>query len=89
MSGAVAATASMIAVAGVLVGACLLAVTRDLRTALPVTLDLLMAAGLLRLTAAGTWQAIATAAAIVAVRKLVVLELASAPHIIENDTVVV
>jgi len=44
---------------------------RPLRRALPVLLDLLLAAGLLRLTQDGTWRAPSTAALVVVVRKLV------------------
>lgn len=47
-----------------------LAVTRTPRVALPVLLDLLLAAGLLRLTASTTWRALLTTALIVVVRKL-------------------
>ena len=50
----------------------MLARTRELQQALPVLLDLLLAAGLLRLTQDGTWRALTTAALVVGVRKLVV-----------------
>lgn len=46
------------------------AATRQLGAAAPVLLDLLLASGLLRLAAGGSWRALATAAAIVAVRRL-------------------
>ena len=58
--------------AALVVGLLVLLDTRRLSVALPVFLDLLLAAGLLRLSADGTWGALATAAALVAVRKLVV-----------------
>jgi len=52
--------------------------TRRITTALPVLLDLLLAAGLLRLSATGTWQAIASAAAIVVIRKLATTGISAA-----------
>ncbi len=61
-------------------GALAFAVTWRLRTGLGVLLDLLLAAGLLRLAAQPTWTGIATAAAIVAVRKLVGFGLAQVEH---------
>ena len=48
-----------------------LAVTRRPALALSVLLDLLMAAGLLRLVGQPTWQALATAAAIILLRRLI------------------
>ncbi len=57
---------------GLVCAAAGLARTRELSQALPVLLELLTAAGLLRLTAEATWQALATAAVIVGVRTLVV-----------------
>jgi hypothetical protein len=70
-------TAVLLAAAAVTLGALALASTRDLSAALGVLLDLLLAAGLLRLAALDTWTAIASAAALVAIRKLVVLALRS------------
>ncbi len=60
-----------------LVSALTLVATRNPWVALPVLLDLLLAAGLLRLSATASWRAIATAATIVAIRKLVGLGLAA------------
>ncbi len=57
--------------AGLLAGAAALASTRSLRAALPVTLDLWTAAGLLRLTADRSWTAVAVAAALVSIRRVV------------------
>jgi hypothetical protein len=54
---------------GVVAALAVLAATRSPRTALPVLLDLLLAAGLLRLAAAPGWAALGTAAAVVAVRR--------------------
>ncbi len=65
--------AAALAVAGfaVLAGLVTLLLTQRVRAALPVALDFLTAAGLLRLSAQQTWQAIAGAAAVIAVRHLV------------------
>lgn len=71
------AAALLIAAAGLALGGLALATTRRLRPALGVLLDLLLAAGLLRLAFLDTWKAIASAAALVVVRKLVVLALTS------------
>ena len=72
------AAALLVAAAGLLLGALTLVTTRHLRPALGILLDLLLAAGLLRLAFLGTWRAIAGAATVVLVRKLVVLSLTSA-----------
>lgn len=64
-------TASLLLTAAALVcGGVALATTRRLSEALAVFLDVLTAAGLLRLAAAPTWRALATSAAIVALRHL-------------------
>ena len=60
-----------------LCGFAALVVTRSVRAALPVLLDLLLVAGLLRLTTTSSWAAIGTAAAIVVVRKVVGFGLAA------------
>jgi hypothetical protein len=68
-----AATAALLCTVLALVcGAAVLARTRSLAQALPVLLELLMAAGLLRLSHDPTWRALATAAVLVGLRKLVV-----------------
>ncbi len=59
-------------VLGLLCGTVVLLRTREVGQALPVLLEFLMAAGLLRLTHDVSWRALATAALIVGVRKLVV-----------------
>lgn len=56
--------------AAVILGAAVLATTRDVRAALAVALDLLLCVGLLRLSSADSWTAIVTAAMVVAVRKI-------------------
>lgn len=62
----------------VVLGALTLASTRHLRTALAVTLELLLAAGLLRLATAEAWSAIGAAAGLVAVRMVAATGLRSA-----------
>jgi hypothetical protein len=78
MTAVVAALVPVVLAAALLVAGLVLLVTRQVATALPVLLDLLLAAGLLRLSATASWQAIASAAAIVLIRKLVTLGLAAA-----------
>jgi hypothetical protein len=56
---------------GIMAGIGALAVTRRLGLALSVALELLTAAGLLRLSAEGTWKAVASAATVIIIRKLV------------------
>jgi hypothetical protein len=68
-----AAAVPLIALAGIVVAFGVLLTTRRLAAALPVLLDLLLAAGLIRLSATLTWRGIASAALIVVIRKLVVL----------------
>ncbi len=60
-----------ITVAGLLAATVVLTATRRPEFALKVLLDFLRAAGLLRLTGQPGWAALATAAAVVAVRRLV------------------
>ena len=67
--------AGLLVAAAMLLGAAVLASSRSVRAALGVFLDLLLAAGLLRLAVASTWDAIAAAAAIVVIRKLAVSSL--------------
>jgi hypothetical protein len=70
---ALTATAALLCTVLALVCAgAVLARTRSLAQALPVLLELLMAAGLLRLAHDPSWRTIATAAALVGLRKLVV-----------------
>ncbi|MPV35869.1 DUF1622 domain-containing protein [Georgenia subflava] len=75
MTGVVASAAVAITAAGVVV-ALAVAVRAGLRTAIPVLLDFLLAAGLLRLTVDLEWDAIAGTALIVAIRHLITAGLA-------------
>lgn len=79
MSEAVDTAPLVLALVAVLVGGVALVVARELRSALPLTLELLMAAGLLRLAASDSWEAISTVAAVVLVRKLVLFGLRQTP----------
>ncbi|MBA2559292.1 MAG: DUF1622 domain-containing protein [Propionibacteriales bacterium] len=76
---ALTGAALVIAAAAVGVGVLTMAVTRDLRVALPAFLDLLMASGLLRLALASTWEAIGSAAALVLIRKVIVFAITRSP----------
>ncbi len=75
MSAALGTAAAVAALAvtalGLVAAAVVLAATRHPLSALTVLLDFLLAAGLLRLTGQPGWPALATAAAVVAVRRLV------------------
>lgn len=67
--------ALVVTVLGLGSGLLVLARHRDVRQALAVLLDFLFAAGLLRLSDQATYRALATAAVIVAIRKLVMFGL--------------
>lgn len=54
--------------------------TRRVDAALPVLLDLLLVAGLLRLSETGSWAAIGSAAIIVLVRKVASYGIAAGAH---------
>ncbi len=70
--GAVAAPMTLVISAAALIsGVLTIAVTGSPGLALSEFLDLLLAAGLLRLVGDPSWRAIATAAAIVALRRLI------------------
>jgi hypothetical protein len=71
VTAAIGAAALATIAAAILAGALVLLRTRSLRQALPVLLDLLTAAGLLRLAAAPTWSALAVTAIVIVLRRLV------------------
>ncbi len=74
--GTLSALAALVISAGALVaGVLALAVTRRPALALGVFLDLLLAAGLLRLAGDPSWESVATAAAIADLRHLIGLGL--------------
>ena len=66
-----ATLALLVTAAALAAGLVALLATRRPATALPVFLDLLVAAGLLRLVGEPSWQALATAAAILVLRRLI------------------
>ena len=71
-AAAVATTAALLVTTAALVTAGIaFARTRSLRQALPVLLDLLTAAGLLRLAAAPSWGVLAVTAIVIGLRRLV------------------
>jgi hypothetical protein len=70
MNAPLADLAPVFAGCGVILAVLAAAATRQLATALTVLLDLLLVTGLLRLSASASWQAIAGAAAVIALRKL-------------------
>jgi hypothetical protein len=78
LSSLVAALVPLVVAAGLVLSALTLLATRRVTTSLPILLDLLLAAGLLRLSATASWQAIGSAAAIVVLRKLATLGIAGA-----------
>lgn len=79
VAGLAATVANLITGAALLIAVLTGITTRAWRPTIPVFLDLLLAAGLLRLGAADTWEAIATAGAIVMIRTLVRTAAPGAP----------
>lgn len=72
MSGPLTSAALLCTALGVSCGALVLARSRQVRPALAVLVEFLLAAGLLRLSQQATWRALAMTAVIVGIRKLVV-----------------
>jgi hypothetical protein len=70
-----ATLALLVTTAALVAGVVALVATRRPAAALPVFLDLLVAAGLLRLVGQPSWQALATAAVILVLRRLIGLGL--------------
>lgn len=79
--------ALLVAGAAVVVALLVLVSTRDLRSAVSVVLDLLLAAGLLNLAGTTSWTALGTAAAIIAIRKMVSYGLSSTSMGVPSSTV--
>lgn len=73
MTVVIDAVATLLAGAAVIAGATTLAATRDVKLSIGVLLDLLLAAGLIRLALPLTPERLAAAAALIAIRKLVSL----------------
>lgn len=71
MQGLVQFAALLLTALGLLCAGLVLARSRDVRQALAVLLEFLLAAGLLRLVHGATYQALAATALIVAIRRLV------------------
>lgn len=71
LQGAAGTLALAVTAAALLAGLVALATTRRPAAALPVFLDLLVAAGLLRLVGEPGWQTLAATAAIVLLRRLI------------------
>lgn len=77
------AASTVVAAMALLLGALAVVFCASPGAGLHVFLDLLLAAGLLRLATADTWSALATAAAVVAIRKVVVYRLR--PYTVATD----
>ena len=71
MSAVTDVAALLVVAAAILAAAVVLVRIRSMRQALPVLLDLLTAAGLLRLAGAPAWSALAVTAIVIALRRLV------------------
>ena len=71
MTGLAGAAALVCTLLGIVSAVAVLARTRSHRQALPVLLEFLMAAGVLRLSHDASWEALATAAVVVGLRTLV------------------
>jgi len=78
--GLVQDAALLLTAFGLLCGGLVLARARDVRQALAVLLEFLLAAGLLRLVHGATYQGLAATALIVAIRKLVSAGFSSGRH---------
>ena len=77
LSDLLGAAATLLVAAALGTAALVLVTTGSIRTTLPVLLDLLAAAGVIRLASANTWAAVGSAALVVVIRKVTVVSLAS------------
>jgi hypothetical protein len=75
VTGAILAASWLVAAAGVVMAVVAGLVMGRLLAGLPLLLDLMLAAGLLRLAVATQWPALISAAAIIVIRKLVLAGL--------------
>ncbi|MFJ8192531.1 hypothetical protein ACIQ8D_22645 [Streptomyces sp. NPDC096094] len=80
MSEWLGAAAVLITAGGLLSAVAVYRMVRDVGSALAVLLDFLVAAGLVRLAGDLSWDGIALAAAVVAVRRLISAGLVTARH---------
>lgn len=80
MSGLLQGAALLTTLLGLACGFLVLVRQRDVRAALAVLLEFLLAAGLLRLSDHPTYRSLATAAVIVVIRKLVTIGLRRGRH---------
>ncbi|MEV4843398.1 hypothetical protein AB0K20_09295 [Micromonospora matsumotoense] len=78
MSGVAVLLATVVSALALGVGGVVLLTVRSWRTALQVLLELLVAAGLLRLVGGRSWPALATAVAVIALRRLLWADLGAA-----------
>lgn len=76
MDAALQTAALLVSAAAVVVFLLAYAVTRSIRTALPLLLEFLMAAGLIRLARDPSWDSILLTVAIIAVRKMAAFGIA-------------
>ncbi len=84
MTALLLSVAVLLAAAALVAGLAVLASTRRPVTALAVLLDLLLAAGLLRLAAVDDWRGIIAAAAIVVIRRLVLTAYRRGAHLLAS-----
>jgi hypothetical protein len=80
MSSVLQGIALVLTALGLGCGLLVLARLGNVRQALAVLLDFLLAAGLVRLGDRPSYQALATAAVVIAIRKIVMTGLGGAPH---------
>jgi non-ribosomal peptide synthetase component E (peptide arylation enzyme) len=80
MSSVLQAIALVLTALGLGCGLLVLARLGNVRQALAVLLDFLLAAGLIRLSDRPSYQALATAAVVIVIRKIVMIGLRAGPH---------
>ncbi|GAB2899359.1 hypothetical protein GCM10027074_77550 [Streptomyces deserti] len=81
MTDLLTAGALLVTAAGVLSAITAYAISRRISQALPVLLDFLTGAGLIRLAADISWNSIMVAAAVITVRKIAAIGVAAAPRL--------
>ena len=78
MTAVLNSAALLVVGAAIVTGAVVLVATRSFRQALPVLLEFLTAAGLLRLAAAPAWPALAVTVVVIALRRLATIGMRTA-----------